>query len=268
MQKPPAKPLLSNMVRRVASPDPARKTWTCPRCGVIPAKELRHAPGYYIRQPCACEELQRAQDVEIDWQTALRKQQCERIYTWLGWEWADLALMKKTFETFEQERQPNAFETAHAFARQPQGTLALFGSYGVGKTHLLAAISNEVGSGEKPCLYISAITLFEAIQERIQQNREYHDLLKRAIHTPLLVIDDLDKVKPSEFRESIYYLLIDKRRLAERPLALSCNVSPSELKRWIGKAACSRLMEGICPVEMRGQDYRLISKCSDSQEGK
>ena len=257
MQKPPTKPVLSDLVRRVASLDPARKTWTCPRCGVIPAKELRHAPGYYIRQPCACDERQRTQHAEKEWQTALREHQRERIYTWIGWEWADLALVKKTFDTFEQERQPEAFEAARAFARQPRGTLTLFGSYGVGKTHLLAAIANEFGSGEKPCLYVSAITLFEVLQERIQQNREYHELLKRAIHTPLLLIDDLDKVKPSEFRESIYYLLIDKRRIAERPLAFSCNVSPPELERWIGKAACSRLMIGLCPVEMQGPDYRL-----------
>lgn len=257
MHKPPRNPLFSDLMRRVASPDPARKTWTCPRCGVIPAKELRQAPGYYIRQPCACEERKLRQDMGKDWQTALREQQRERIYTWVGWEWADLALLKKTFATFEQGRQPEAFETARAFAEHPQGTLALFGSYGVGKTHLLAAVANEFGNGEKPCLYVSAITLFETIQERIQQHREYHDLLKRAIHTPLLLIDDLDKVKPSEFRESIYYLLIDKRRLAGRPLGLSCNVSPPELKRWIGEAACSRLMMELCPVEMQGPDYRL-----------
>ena len=260
MHKPPKHPLFSDLVRRVASMDPARKTWTCPRCGIVPPKELRYAPGYFIRQPCACEELGRVPDTGKDWQITLRKQRRERIYTWFGWEWADLVLMNKTFDTFEKERQPEAFETACAFARQPQGTLALFGSYGVGKTHLLAAIANEVGSGEKPCLYVSAITLFEAIQERIQQNREYHDLLKRAIHTPLLLIDDLDKVKPSEFRESIYYLLIDKRRLAERPLALSCNVSPPALERWIGKASCSRLMMDLCPVEMQGPDYRTQSK--------
>jgi len=257
MQKPTQPP--SDLVRRVASLDPARKTWTCPRCGVVPAKELRQAPGYYIRQPCACEERLRRQDSE-DWQSAQRAQQQERIYTWIGWEWADLGLLKKTFDTFEQERQPEACATARAFARRPQGTLALFGPYGVGKTHLLAALANEVGSGEKPCLYVSAITLFEVLQERIQHGREYHELLKRAIHTPLLLMDDLDKVKPSEFRESIYYLLIDKRRLAERPIALSCNVSPPELERWIGKAARSRLMMDLWPVEMQGPDYRTQSK--------
>jgi len=46
-----------------------------------------------------------------------------------------------------------------------------------------------------------------------------------------LLIDNLDKVKPSKFHEPIHYLLIDKRRLAERLLAFSCNISPLELER-------------------------------------
>jgi len=249
---------ISDVVRRVASLDPASKTWTCPRCGVIPPRELHMAPGYYIRQPCACED--RLPGQKADWQRMLREQEQERIYTWVGGEWADLALVQKTFATFEKRWQPEAFESALAFARRPQGTLALFGPYGTGKTHLLAAVANEFVCRERPCAYVSAITLFEVLQERIQQNRAYHDLLKRAIHTPLLLIDDLDKVKPSEFRESIYYLLIDKRRMAERPIALSCNVSPPELERWIGKAARSRLMRDLCPVEMQGPDYRMEGK--------
>lgn len=121
----------------------------------------------------------------------------------------------------------------------------------------MAAIANAVHHPESPCLYVSAVALFEAIQERIHQNREYHDLLKRAIHAPLLLIDDLDKPKPSEFREAIYYLLIDKRTLAGRPLALSSNVAPPALERWIGGAARSRLLSNLCPVEMQGPDYRL-----------
>ncbi len=90
-----------------------------------------------------------------------------------------------------------------------------------------------------------------------KQGQEYHDLLKRAIHAPLLLIDDLDKPKPSEFRESIYYLLIDKRTLANSPLALSSNVASLALERWIGGAARSRLLSNLCPVEMQGPDYRL-----------
>ncbi len=254
----PTMPLaVLEMVRRVASTDPSSKTWTCPHCGNIPAKELRQAPGYYIRQPCACEERERERQAQKRLQAEQIASSHAQVYTWMGRDWADLTLLEKTFAAFEHSRQPEAFEIAQMFATQPRGNLVLFGGYGVGKTHLLAAIANAFHLSGRPCLYISAVALFEAIQERIQKNREYHDLITRAIHAPLLLIDDLDKPKPSEFRESIYYLLIDKRTLASRPLALSSNVPPPALDRWIGGAARSRLLSALCPVEMQGADYRL-----------
>lgn len=257
MHKPSVPLTVSEVVRRVASIDPASKTWICPHCGEIPAKELRQAPGYYIRQSCPCEERERERQAQRRQQTPANY---ASRYTWMGRDWADLALLGKTFATFERDRQPEAFEIAQAFATHPHGNLVLFGGYGVGKTHLLAAIANAFSPPEKPCLYVSAVALFETIQERIQQDREYHDLLKRAIHALLLLIDDLDKPKPSEFREAIYYLLIDKRTLAGRPLALSSNVTPPALERWIGGAARSRLLSALCPVEMQGPDYRLQAR--------
>ena len=257
MQKLSTIPIISNLVRRVASTDPATKTWTCPHCGVIPPNELHQAPGYYLRRSCPCEERQREKQTVTSDQAKRQMSNQERVYTWVGREWADVALVDKTFATFARTWQPKAFDTASAFAQQPRGILALSGNYGVGKTHLLAAIANTCYRAEKPCLYVSAVTLFEVLQERIQQNREYHDLLKRAIHAPLLLIDDVDKPKPSEFRESVYYHLIDKRTLAGLPLAISSNVSPPELERWIGGAARSRLMMNLLPIKMHGSDYRL-----------
>ncbi len=101
-------------------------------------------------------------------------------------------------------QQAKAFEQAQAFARAPQGTVAFTGSYGTGKTHLLVAIANARREANQPCLYVSAVTLFEAISDRIHHEREYQPLLQRAARTPLLLLDDLDKPKPSEFRESVY----------------------------------------------------------------
>jgi DNA replication protein DnaC len=101
------------------------------------------------------------------------------------------------------------------------------------------------------------VSLFDALQERIQQKEDYHDLLRRAIAAPLLVLDDLDKLKPSEFREETLYKILNGRSTAGLPLALSSNNAPDELTRWIGGAGCSRLMAGLIPVPMYGPDYRL-----------
>src|SRR6185437_14199301 len=118
-----------------------------------------------------------------------------------------------------------------------------------------AAIANARCAANLPCLYVSAVVLFDVIQERIHREQEYQPLLQRAARTPLLLIDDLDKPKPSEFRESIYYALFNQRNLAGLPLAITCNWHPRELERWIGGAALSRLMQGLIPLGMHGPDY-------------
>ena len=141
--------------------------------------------------------------------------------------------------------------------QRPVGTLALYGSYGTGKTHLLAAIANAVASSGRTCRFASVVSLFDALQERIQVGQDYHELLRKAIEAPLLVLDDLDKLKPSEFREETLYKILNGRSVAGLPLAFSSNRAPDELVRWIGEAARSRLMAGLIPVPMNGPDYRL-----------
>jgi DNA replication protein DnaC len=178
-------------------------------------------------------------------------------YTWLGRAWSEPGLAAKIFATFRQERQPEAYDLAQAFAAHPEGTLAFYGSFGTGKTHLLAAITNAVTAAGHRCRFASVVSLFDALQERIQLGQDYHELLRQAIGAPLLVLDDLDKLKPSEFREETLYKLLNGRSTAGLPLALSANNTPDELMRWIGEAGRSRLMAGLIPVPMFGPDYRL-----------
>ncbi len=178
-------------------------------------------------------------------------------YTWLGRAWAEPGLADKTFASFRRERQPAAWEMAQAFATCPQGSLAFYGSFGTGKTHLLAAIANAVTAGGRVCRFASVVSLFDAIGERIGQGEDYHDLLRRAIQAPLLLLDDIDKLKPSEFREETLYKILNGRSSAGLPLALSSNNAPDKLVRWIGGAGCSRLMAGLIPVPMFGSDFRL-----------
>ncbi|MBO0793891.1 MAG: ATP-binding protein, partial [Ktedonobacteraceae bacterium] len=144
-----------------------------------------------------------------------------------------------------------------AFAFNPQGNLLLYGPYGLGKTHLLAALANLRRAAGRPCLFASAVTLFDAIQEQVSNNEDYHRLIKQAIQTPLLLLDDPDKPKWSEFREEIYYQLIDGRTRRGLPLALASNCAPAELDQYIGGAARSRLMMGMIPVPISGSDYRM-----------
>jgi DNA replication protein DnaC len=233
----------------------AEKTWTCPMCGVVPPIAL--AEGWYARRLCRCErsafeaeQLRQLQEEQNQALTAL-------TFTWLGPAWSEPALAEKTFATFRSERQPEAYELAQAFALDPVGTLALYGDFGTGKTHLLAAIANAGATAGRTSRFASVVSLFDALQERIQAGQDYHELLRKAIEAPLLVLDDLDKLKPSEFREETLYKLLNGRCNAGLPLAISSNNAPNDLERWIGSAGRSRLMQVLIPVPMKGLDNRL-----------
>ncbi len=237
------------------SQDPAEKTWTCPTCGTVPP--LAFADGWYARRPCACERAAREAEETRKLTAELAQARTALTYTWLGCAWAEPGLAAKTFETFQRQRQPAAYDLAQAFVARPQGVLALYGSYGTGKTHLLAAIANAVSATGRTCRFASTTLLFGAIQERIGQKADYLDLYRRAISAPLLLLDDLDKLKPSEFREETLYTILNGRTVANLPLAITSNCPPDELTPWVGGAGCSRLMAGLIPVPVEGPDYRL-----------
>ncbi len=240
---------------RFLSKDPAEKTWICKVCGVVPPFALN--AGWYARRKCACERLAEEQQAIQAMQHLSAQARARYVYTWLGSSWPESGLSGKTFATFQRERHSQAFDLVYSFAQNPHGVLALYGSFGTGKTHLLAAVANHLGAKGISCLFASAVTLFDAIQDRIQQDQDYLELFRRGIQAPLLLLDDVDKLKPSEFREEVLFKLVNGRTNAGRPLAISSNCTPGELERWVGKAGRSRLMMGLVPVQMNGTDYRL-----------
>jgi DNA replication protein DnaC len=185
-------------------------------------------------------------------------------YTWLGERWKDIGLERKALANFicSYREQVTAYEVAAMLAESPNGTLIFYGTYGTGKTHLLAAICNALnertvlqGISGVQSLYTSAPKLFIAIQQRMQSGEGYQILLERAMTTPFLVIDDIDKSKYSTFREEIYFAIIDARTNAELPTAISTN-KIGELEDYIGGACVSRLKVRAIVVEMIGDDYR------------
>src|SRR5260221_380998 len=153
-------------------------------------------------------------------------------------------------------RSPGAFQTVRDFMDLLAGSLVLHGPFGTGKTHLLAALCNHILKEKKrPCLFASAPNLFSAIQTRIQNDQDPSKLIYYAINAPLLALDDIDKLKPTDFRLDTYFEIIDGRVKAGRPTAISTN-RLSELATFVGGAVASRLKIGQIAEEMIGVDYR------------
>lgn len=239
---------------------PEEAEYVCEACGnAVEPRTVRYGEETrYSRAKCPCRVAEEKRVEQEKIRAEILDAQSRHTYSWLGSRWSDAALRTKSFESFDHSKQEKAYEAARMFANHPCGTLVLHGTYGTGKTHLLAAVCNKaLYNRPKPIysLFTTSPKLFAAIQERIQRNEEYFPLIDRAIQTPLLVLDDIDKAKWSEFREEIYFAIIDERVKAERPIAISTN-RLQDLASFVGGAVCSRLKIGQIEVEMTGDDYR------------
>jgi DNA replication protein DnaC len=217
----------------------------------------------YRRGMCPCERAAEQEHKETQERKAYEQRRANLralTFGWLGDLWADKELSTKTFMAFDEDRQPDAIAMIQCFlddlmSGNQHGTLILYGPYGTGKTHLLAALCNSLHEQGKECLFASSVNLFGAIQDRIGRGESYVSLVNKAIHTPLLVLDDIDKAKHTDFREEIYFSIIDGRVKRELPTAISTN-RLAELESFVGGAVWSRLKIGQIAIEMTGSDYR------------
>ncbi len=206
------------------------------------------------RCPCTDAEMRRQEQAEI--RLAWMRDQLRHNFEWLGPMWSDMPLRDKTFENFNEGFQDEAFEQVQMWLGNMHGTLILHSAgFGTGKTHLLAAIVNCLRINGLSSRFVTAPKLFRAVQQCIDRHEEYTPLIHKAIHTPLLVLDDVDKAKPSEWKQELYFEIVDERVKRGLPIALSTN-RISDLAFYVGGAACSRLSVSQIDVDMSGVDYR------------
>lgn len=231
-------------------------TWTCQVCGLIEPYFSKYN-SLWMKSSCDCEKKAR----QIKRQEEERQRKVSAMvsgtFEWLGAEWSDRPLALKTFENFDRELQPEGYASAEMFVQVMEGSFVLHGLFGTGKTHLLAAICNRLRALGKESRFVPSPNLFRAIQQRIRFDEDYSSIISRASSTPLLVIDDIDKAKWSEFREEVYFAIIDTRVKRGLPTAISTN-RLDELANFVGGAVSSRLSISQIEVEMNGQDYRKL----------
>jgi DNA replication protein DnaC len=239
---------------------PEELQWSCPKCG--PILPLMIPTGRWIRRSCACERLVKHQAREAEelkqWEIVAAARTFEG---WLGAGWKDKkivdTLSRKTFDIFDPSFFPDAYEAALQFAHNPKGNMVLYGSFGTGKTHLGVAVLNYARSQRITSKFASAPQLMDAVEQAAKSFDQFQhiSLLQQLVETPILMIDDVDKVKSTETRQNFWFLIFDQRSKAKRATIISTN-KYDQLETYIGEAALSRLQNRLTRIEMIGLDYR------------
>lgn len=154
-----------------------------------------------------------------------------------------------------------AFVSATTVAKNPGVTynpLFIYGPTGVGKTHLMQAVANEVyfKNPNRKILYTTSEEFTNEVVEAIRTNNT-SNMKKRFRDLDLLIIDDIQFVAGKEkVQEELFHTfntLVDK----SAQIVLSSDRPPSEIKQ-VEKRLLSRFAGGLT-VDVQAPDFELRS---------
>jgi DNA replication protein DnaC len=180
----------------------------------------------------------------------------------------DLPLLKKMrFESFElnlglqdNERQSleGAFNFAKNFAAEPQGWLILQGYNGCGKTHLAAAIANQLRESGKEVLFIVVPDLLDHLRSSFGPDSRvsYDTLFEKIKKVSVLVLDDFGEHSATPWAQEKLYQLINYRYNAQLSTVITTVLALEDMDGSVS----SRLADLKTGTSLRIQapDYRAL----------
>ena len=193
----------------------------------------------------------------LDW-TGGTEGEGDKKHTWPGCD-----------EVFSRVR---AYACALSSGTLKRKWLILWGDYGMGKSHLAAAVLwAALERGDTQVRFRDWTYWLQRIQatwdkrnngndDEFEAETE-NDIINELRKGSLVAIDDLDKRAASEWVRGTLYSIINYRYVNDMPTILTFNIplASREILDYIGRAVLDRIIENAFDViEFRGESYRLL----------
>lgn len=135
-------------------------------------------------------------------------------------------------------------EAAQQFIERPSGILTIWGTTGNAKTVVLMSIVNECIERGVGAVYLTGFDLVGYIRDAFKEDESALGRIRRFENVPVLCLDELDKIKWTEWVEEQITELIDRRYRMGLDgyygTVIAMNKNPKTLPEWI----YSRLEDG------------------------
>lgn len=231
------------------------------------------------------QQAERDAEIEAKRREEEAREMRKRVRRIIGDSGMNARFLRRTFDTFQPTNEnQKALRVCAAYAdafreklpkNNPEpGRNGLFitGPKGTGKTHLAAAIANQLMQQGTPVICMTMIDLLERIKRTYEQNRQYGgeisegSVLDTYKRVQLLIIDDMGKEPATEWAVSKIYAIINARYEAYMPTIITTNYTDAELVRRLtpketgdpttADATIDRLREMCAAIVTTGESWR------------
>ncbi len=185
-------------------------------------------------------------------------------------------LSRMTFETFVPEgyglppdKAANlrfVYDLARRYAQNPEGWLILFGGYGCGKTHLAAAIANQIVERGEGVLFVVVPDLLDHLRATYGPNSPvtYDQRFDEVRNAPLLILDDLGTQSGTQWAQEKLFQILNYRYNARLPTVITSNHSLEEIDLRIRSRMVDPDLATI--VTILAPDFRLSGVDQDQSD--
>ncbi len=143
---------------------------------------------------------------------------------------------------------------------QPPKTWGLLlGSWGRGKSHYMIGMVNWCRENKRGAHYVpTAGMIISRLQDSFDTNETTQEIRRFYIKVPFLAIDEIEKVKWTEWAGGQLYEILEARRLAGRSTVMASNLTIEQLKAksMLFGALLSRIAGNGQIVAVEGVDHR------------
>jgi DNA replication protein DnaC len=114
-------------------------------------------------------------------------------------------------------------QTAQAYAEAPHNWLLFRGPYGVGKTHLAAAIANKIAGSGRTVMFVVVSDLLDHLRATFQPGSavSYDQRFNEVRRAMLLVLDDLGVQNSTSWAKEKLFQVLNHRYVAGLPTVLT-----------------------------------------------
>lgn len=159
---------------------------------------------------------------------------------------------RRNFENYqtESQAQAKALEICKRYAEGFSGLpisegscLMLIGNTGTGKTHLGAAIANNVIAQGYRAVFTLASSMIDDIRNTWGGRGIESDAVKKFVNPDLLIIDDVGSSADTDSVRDLFFKVINARYEQVKPTIITSNLTIEEFENAVGSRVVDRMRE-------------------------